>query len=242
MPRSFHERLEREFRGVELGVVYGLTEGGTSGVMLDPSDHGEAVRRHGPYGLSIGRQGWNEWVEHRVVGEDGHDAAPGEVGEIWLRAPSVMSRYVENPEATAAALAGGWLHTGDMATVDEDGFIYYVDRAKSMIRRGGMNIAAAEVEAVALDHPAVAEAAVVGLPNPVLGEDVHLIAVLAAGARVSGDELIGFCGERLAAYKVPRSVSFIDALPRNAMGKVARSELRGLVNQPIEPMEREPHR
>jgi acyl-CoA synthetase (AMP-forming)/AMP-acid ligase II len=228
MPRSFHERLERQFAhdsGVELGVVYGLTEGGTSGVMLDPHDHAEAVRRHGAYGLSIGRSDWNEWVEHRIVDEYGSDTAPGEVGELWLRAPSVMSRYVANPEATEKALAGGWLHTGDMATVDEAGFIYYVDRSKSMIRRGGMNIAAAEVEAVILDHPAVAEAAAIGKPNPVLGEDVHLVVALAEGQEASAEELIEFCRAQLAEYKVPRSLSFTDALPRNAMGKVARGEL-----------------
>jgi acyl-CoA synthetase (AMP-forming)/AMP-acid ligase II len=156
MPRSFHERLEQELterRGVELSVVYGLTEGGTSGIWLVPEDHDEAVRRHGSYGLSIGRNGWNDWVAHRVVDEDGNDITPGEVGEIWLRAPSVMSRYVDDEEATARALSGGWLHTGDMATVDEAGFVYFVDRSKSMIRRGGINIAAAEVEAVAPRPP-----------------------------------------------------------------------------------------
>ncbi len=228
MPRSFHERLEAQFTeasGVELGVVYGLTEGGTSGVMLDPPDHAEAVRRHGSYGLSIGRTDWNEWIEHRIVRPDGADAAPGEVGEIWLRAPSVMSRYVAADEATVDALAGGWLHTGDMATVDDAGFIYYVDRSKSMIRRGGMNIAAAEVEAVVLGHPAVAEAAAIGKYNPVLGEDVHLIVVLGAGQEASPEELIEYCRKQLAEYKIPRSVSFTDALPRNAMGKVARGEL-----------------
>jgi long-chain acyl-CoA synthetase len=193
--------------------------------MLDPHDHAEAVRRHGPYGLSIGRSDWNEWVEHRIVGPDGLDTAPGDMGEIWLRAPSVMSRYVADEGATAKALAGGWLHTGDMATVDEDGFIYYVDRSKSMIRRGGMNIAAAEIEAVILDHPAVAEAAAIGTPNPVLGEDVHLVVVLGAGLDASPEELMEFCQGRLAEYKIPRSVSFTEALPRNAMGKVSRGEL-----------------
>jgi acyl-CoA synthetase (AMP-forming)/AMP-acid ligase II len=227
MPRSFHDRVMELFeeRGVGLGVVYGLTEGGTSGIMLDPADHAEAVRRHGQYGLAIGRRPWNDWIEHRVVGADGEDVAPGEVGEIWLRAPSVMSRYVGNEEATANAKAGGWLHTADMATVDDGGFVYFVDRSKSMIRRGGMNISAAEVEAVALDHPAVAEAAAIGRPNPVLGEDVHLIAVAKEGEQVSAEELITHCRGQLADYKVPRSVSFIDALPRNATGKVARAEL-----------------
>jgi acyl-CoA synthetase (AMP-forming)/AMP-acid ligase II len=193
--------------------------------MLDPRDHAEAVRRHGPYGLSIGRTDWNDWVEHRIVGSDGVDTRPGEIGEIWLRSPSVMSRYVGDEKATAHALADGWLHTGDMATVDEDGFIYYVDRSKSMIRRGGMNISAAEIEAVILDHPAVAEAAAIGRPNPVLGEDVHLVVVLGTDQGTSAEQLMEFCRGRLAEYKIPRSVTFTDALPRNAMGKVARGEL-----------------
>jgi acyl-CoA synthetase (AMP-forming)/AMP-acid ligase II len=228
MPRAFHERVQDEFtvkRGVGLAICYGLTDGGTSGVMLDPEDHAEAVRRHRTYGMPIGRRGWNEWVEHRIVGEDGRDTPAEEVGEIWLRAPSVMSRYVGNEEATARSLADGWLHTGDMALHDEDGFIFYVDRSKSMIRRGGMNIAAAEVEAVVLSHPAVAEAAVIGRPNPVLGEDVHAVVVVGGDHDVSADELIAHCRDQLADYKVPRSVSFTDALPRNPMGKVARGEL-----------------
>jgi acyl-CoA synthetase (AMP-forming)/AMP-acid ligase II len=227
MPRAFHERVVQQFeqRGVGLGVVYGLTEGGTCGLMLDPEDHAEAVRRHGQLGLSIGRRPWNDWIEHRVVGPDGEDVAPGQVGEIWLRAPSVMSRYVGNEEATVHALAGGWLHTADMATVDESGFVYFVDRSKSMIRRGGMNIAAAEVEAVVLGHASVAEAAAIGRPNPVLGEDVHLIVVPKAGEDVSAEDLIEFCRGQLADYKVPGSVSFTAALPRNAMGKVARADL-----------------
>jgi acyl-CoA synthetase (AMP-forming)/AMP-acid ligase II len=230
MPKAFHERIERELheeRGVELALIYGLTEGGTSGVWLRPADHAEAVRRLGSYGMSIGRDDWNGWVAHRIVGEDGADVAPGEIGEIWLRAPSVMDRYVGNEEATAAALAEGWLHTGDMASVDADGFIYFVDRSKSMIRRGGMNIAAAEVEGVALGHPDVAEAAAIGRPNPVLGEDVHLVVVLAEGRTATEEQLVAYCAQHLAEYKVPRSVSFRDALPRNAMNRVVRAELAG---------------
>ena len=156
MPRAFHDRIERHFeaeRGVELAAIYGLTEGGTAGVWLTPDDHDEAVRRHGPYGLSIGRDGWNDWVEHRVASEEGEPVAPGEIGEIQLRAPSVMSRYVADERATEAALEGGWLRTGDMATIDDDGFLFFVDRDSSMIRRGGMNIAAAEVEAVVHGAP-----------------------------------------------------------------------------------------
>lgn len=232
MPRSFHERIERHFeheREVELATIYGLTEGGTSGIWLTPGDHAEAVRRHGSYGLSIGRNGWNSWIEHRIADPDGADVEPGEVGEIWLRAPSVMARYVDDERATREALDGGWLHTADMATVDDEGFVFFVDRGSSMIRRGGMNIAAAEVEAVVLSHPAVTDAAVVGKPNPVLGEDVHLVAVLGPDADADEDELMRFCREHLADYKVPRSASFMDALPRNAMGKLSRAELKEAV-------------
>lgn len=228
MPRSFHERVQHELadeRGIDLAIVYGLTEGGTSGLMLDPEDHAEAVRRHGDYGMPIGRRGWNEWVDWRVADDDGGEVPPGQVGEILLRAPSVMSRYVDDEEATLRTLADGWLHTGDLATIDEDGFVYFVDRAKLIIRRGGMNIAPAEVESVAIGHPAVAEAAAVGRPNPVLGEDVHLIVVLGEGADVSSEELLAYCAGRLAEYKMPRAVSFIDEMPRTALGKLARAEL-----------------
>ncbi len=228
MPQAFHERVQREFadeRGIDLALIYGLTEGGTSGLLLDPEDHQEAVRRHGQYGMPIGRRGWNEWVEWRIAAEGGADIAPGEPGEICLRAPSVMSRYVNDEPATDKALVDGWLRTGDIATIDDDGFVFFVDRDKQMIRRGGMNIASAEVEAVAMTHPAVAEAAVVGRPNPVLGEDVHLVVVLNTGADAGEAELIEHCRAGLADYKVPRSVQFIDELPRNAMGKVVRGQI-----------------
>jgi acyl-CoA synthetase (AMP-forming)/AMP-acid ligase II len=232
MPRPFHDRIEHEFteqRGVGLVICYGLTEGGTSGIMLEPDDHAEAVRRHGSYGLSIGRRPWNDWIECRVAAQDGSEVPTGEVGEIWLRAPSVMSRYVGNEEATLAALEGGWLHTGDMAIRDDEGFVYFVDRAKSMIRRGGMNIAAAEVEACLLNHPAITEAAVIGRANPVLGEDIHAVIVVEPGQELPAEDVIEFCRGQLAEYKIPRSVSFAEALPRNAMGKVARGELAALV-------------
>lgn len=228
MPQAFHERVQREFadeRGIDLALIYGLTEGGTSGLILDPEDHEEAVRRHGQYGMPIGRRGWNEWVEWKIARPDGDPVAAGEVGEIHLRAPSVMSRYVNDEPATAKALVDGWLHTGDVATIDDDGFVFFVDRDKQMIRRGGMNIASAEVEAVAMSHPAVAEAAVVGRPNPVLGEDVHLVVVLNTNAVAGEAEIIDHCKAGLADYKVPRSVQFIDELPRNAMGKVVRGQI-----------------
>lgn len=226
--RPFYERVRDVFErrlGLELVHVYGLTEGGTSGTFLRPEDHAEAVTRVREHGISIGGA-FHPWVGLRVVTEDGRDAGPGEVGELCLNGPSVMERYVADEEATSRALRDGWLHTGDMAMYDDGGFLYFVDRAKQMIRRGGLNISSAEVEAVLMGHPAVAEAAAIGQPNPILGEDVAAVVALREGHQAGAPELIAHCAERLADYKVPRTVHFVDALPRNAMGRVVKPELR----------------
>jgi acyl-CoA synthetase (AMP-forming)/AMP-acid ligase II len=232
MPRAFHERVERLFtleRGIKLAGVYGLTEGGTSGLTFPPERHAEAVKRTGPYGLPFGDRPWNEWVQFKIVDEHDVEVPPGTVGQMLLRAPSVMARYVDNAEATEQALRGGWLHTRDMVMQDDAGFVFFVDRDSLMIRRGGMNISSVEVEGLAAEHPAVEEAAAVPRPNPVLGEDVHLVVALRADAEATDVELIEYLRSGLADYKVPRSVSFVDALPRTAMGRVARAELKDMV-------------
>jgi acyl-CoA synthetase (AMP-forming)/AMP-acid ligase II len=228
-PPEFFPRVWREIGqgwGVDLVNIYGLTEGGTSGIMLTPEDHPMALERIGPYGLSIGRTSFHPWVEHTVLDDHDRPAAVGEVGEISLRGPSTMHRIVGDESGTAHALRGGWLHTGDMATVDDDGFLYFVDRDKQFIRRGGLNISSAEVEGVLAAHPGVFEVAVVPMPNPVLGEDVRAV-VVAAGDPPDEAELIAFCAQRLADYKVPRRIDFVDALPRNAMNRVLKRALPG---------------
>lgn len=236
MGKPFYERMREVFgppgHDLELVHLYGLTEGGTCGLSLEPELHEEAVdRRCGSFGLTVGRSGFNAWVEHRVTAEDGADVAPGGVGEIRLRAPSVMARYVGHEAATADALDDGWLRTGDMATIDDEGFVFFVDRSKQMIRRGGLNISSAEVEGVVCEHPAVAEAAAVPRPNDVLGQDVHVVAVLKPGTEATQHELIRHCRELLADYKVPTSVAFAAALPRNAMGRVLKSTLADTAHQ-----------
>jgi acyl-CoA synthetase (AMP-forming)/AMP-acid ligase II len=227
---AFYHRIQKEIGaawGVELVNIYGLTEGGTTGIYLSDADHAEALERIGPYGISIGRNGFREWIEWTVLREsDDQPAAPGEVGELCVKGPSTMSRYVGRPEETERALRGGWLHTGDSALLDADGFLFFVDRNKQMIRRGGLNISSAEVEGVLLEHPGVVEAAVVPLPNPVLGSDVRAVVVAADPAPTAAD-LIAFCAERLADYKVPTQVDFIDALPRNGMNRVIKGVLTG---------------
>jgi len=212
---------------VDLYNIYGLTEGGTSGLMLSHEDHPAALTRMGSYGLSIGRTGYRPWIEHAVLDADGTPTAPGAIGELCLRGPSTMSRYVADEAATAKALRHGWLHTGDTATRDEDGFVSFVDRDQQLIRRGGLNISSAEVEGVLLSHPGVVEAAAVGLPNPVLGADVRGVVVLRGDPPPSSAELIAFCAERLADYKVPVRIDVVDALPRNAMNRVMKGVLTG---------------
>jgi acyl-CoA synthetase (AMP-forming)/AMP-acid ligase II len=229
-PPEFFPRVWREIGqgwGVELVNVYGLTEGGTSGIILTAEDHPMALERIGPYGLSIGRTSFHPWVEHTVLDDHDRPAAVGEVGEICLRGPSTMLRYVGDEDETARALRGGWLHSGDMATVDDDGFLYFVDRDKQFIRRGGLNISSAEVEGVLSGHPGVFEVAVVPMPNPVLGEDVRAVVVATGEPPPDEAELIAFCAQRLADYKVPRRIDFVDALPRNAMNRVLKRALTG---------------
>ena len=173
---------------------------------------------------SIGRP--TAFTEVRVVNEDGHPVNPGEIGEIISRGPANMREYWGKPEATAETLRDGWLHAGDMATVDEDGYLYLVDRKKDMIIRGGENIYPTEIELALCEHPSVLEAAVIGVPDDHWGENVHAIVVTRPGETLTGDDVIEFCRQRLASYKKPATVEFVDALPRNASGKILKRELR----------------
>ncbi|MCY1361718.1 3-[(3aS,4S,7aS)-7a-methyl-1,5-dioxo-octahydro-1H-inden-4-yl]propanoyl:CoA ligase [compost metagenome] len=150
----------------------------------------------------------------------------GTVGEILVRGPSVMLGYWNKPQATAEALRGGWMHTGDGGYMDADGFIYICDRLKDMIVSGGENIFTAEVENAIVSHPAVAQAAVIGIPCDKWGETVHAVIVLKPGASVSEDEVVAHCRTLIAGYKVPRSIEFRDSLPISSVGKVLKNELR----------------
>ncbi|MDH3708049.1 MAG: AMP-binding protein, partial [Acidimicrobiia bacterium] len=142
-------------------------------------------------------------------------------GEIWVRGPNVFPGYWEEPEATAAALdSDGWLHTGDIAVVDDHGYLYIVDRAKELIIVSGFNVYPKEVESVLVRHPGVVDAAATGAPHPHTGEAVRAYVVLEPGATVDDDDIIEFCGRELASYKCPASVSFVDRIPRNDAGKI----------------------
>jgi fatty-acyl-CoA synthase len=173
-------------------------------------------------------------VEVRVADAEGLDVAAGEVGELWVRGPAVTPGYWNNPEATRATFAeGGWLRTGDAVRVDGDGFFFVVDRWKDMYISGGENVYPAEVENVLYRHPGVAEAAVIGVPDPRWGEVGHAIVVSKPGATPTEGELLTYCAAALARYKVPRSVTFAEALPRTASGKVHKPTLRRQSRDPI---------
>lgn len=204
---------------VEMVHTYGLTEGGCI-VTACPAD--QVFSHWGSIGRPI------PGVEVRLVGDDASDVAPGSPGELWMRGP-MMSGYWHRPEESAAALAGGWLHTGDIAIADEDGFLRIADRKKDMIRTGGQNVYSKEVENCLTAHQSVETAAVIGLPDPVWEESVCAIVVPAAGAEPSDDlasDLIAWVRARIAGYSAPKRVIFAEALPVNALGKTLKADLR----------------
>lgn len=203
-------------RGVPFRTGYGLTEAGPNTFWLPPED---AQRKPGSVGFPLMH------IDVRIVHPDGSECAPGEVGELVIRGPHVFAGYWNNPQATAEAIRDGWLHTGDLAMRDEEGYHYIVGRLKDMIISGGENIYPAEVESVLHSHPAVAEAALIGVPDEKWGEVGRAIIVLQPGAQVSEEELIAFCKERLASYKVPKSVVIVDELPKTAANKVDKRQL-----------------
>ncbi len=165
--------------------------------------------------------------EAQCVDDAGNPLPPGAVGELWVRGAAVIKGYINRPEATAAAITNGWLHTGDIARIDEDGFIFIVDRKKDMVLRGGENVYCAEVEAAIYRHPAVAECCVFGVPDSRLGEEVGVAVVLKPGETLDAPMLQSFCGGLIASYKLPRHIWFMaEPLPRNASGKFLRRELR----------------
>ena len=171
-------------------------------------------------------------VDLKITGEDGEtELPPGEVGEIWVRGPQVVKGYWNKPEATAECFIDGWVRTGDLGRVDEEGFLFIVDRAKDMIIRGGENIYSCEVENVLYDHPAVSDAALIGLPHPTLGEEPAAVVYLAPGKSATEAELQAWVGEHLARFKVPVRIAFSpETLPRNANGKILKGELQHLLD------------
>jgi long-chain acyl-CoA synthetase len=206
--RSFEETF-----GCMILEGYGLSE--TSPVAS--FNHPDSGRKPGSIGTPI------DGVEFRLIDDDGKDA--GDIGEIAIRGHNVMKGYWRRPEDTGAAFADGWFRTGDIARVDEDGYYFIVDRKKDLIIRGGYNVYPREVEEVLYEHPAVREAAVIGLPHPSLGEEIGAAVALARGASATPEELRDFVKRRIAAYKYPRQIWLVDELPKGPTGKILRREV-----------------
>jgi acyl-CoA synthetase (AMP-forming)/AMP-acid ligase II len=211
------DRLQERMPDASVSNNYGMTEAGSVYCLMPK---GEAVRRPGSVGKPLPP------AEVRCVDDDGETVAPGTYGEVRLRIPGRQREYFDDPEATAEAWVDGWLRTGDIGRLDEDGYLYIGGRAKDVIIRGGSNIYAVDVEHVILLHPGVAEVAVVGIPHGVLGEDVAAVVALRPGQEVDGEELRHHCLVSLAGYKVPRQWEFVAQLPRNPAGKVLKNEVR----------------
>jgi long-chain acyl-CoA synthetase len=215
MPVEVLRGFEQAF-GCKVLEGYGLSE--TTGMAtFNPRDR---ERKPGSIGLPV------RGVQMKVVDGEDNDLPQGEVGEIVLKSPHLMKGYWNRPDATAEVMRGGWFHTGDMARVDEEGYFFIVDRKKDLIIRGGYNVYPREIEEVLYEHPAVQEAAVVGVPDESLGEEVGAAVALKADQQVSEDELRSFVKERVAAYKYPRKVWFLDDLPKGPTGKILKREIQ----------------
>ena len=217
MPLPLIERLLKAFSSTWFADAYGLTETVSGDTFLDKRKTVEKIGSVGKPCLHL---------EVAIWDDDDRPVPAGTLGEIVLRGPKVFKGYWKDPEATATAFRGGWFHTGDIGSLDAEGFLYIVDRKKDLIISGGENIASPEVERVLYEHPAVLEASVVGRPDPRWGEVPTAFVVLRPGANAGVEELQEFCRARLARFKVPRAVTFIDALPRNPSGKVLKRVLR----------------
>lgn len=203
-------------RGVDFKTGYGLTEAGPNTFVLPPED---VRRKPGAVGKPLFH------IDVKAVDADGYECPPGVAGELIIRGPHVTPGYWNNPEATAQAIVDGWLHTGDLAIRDDEGYYTIVGRLKDMIISGGENIYPAEVESVMHAHPAVAEAALIGVPDDTWGEVGRAIVVVTAGHTLSEGDLLAFVRDRLARYKVPKSVVFVEALPKTGPGKIDRQQL-----------------
>jgi fatty-acyl-CoA synthase len=217
MPVEVLKELKQRLPEVGFWNLYGQTEIAPLATMLGPQDQ---LRKPG----SCGRAVLN--VETRVVDEQMRDVAPGEVGEIVHRSPHLMLGYFHDEEKTKAAFAGGWFHSGDLATIDEEGFITVVDRKKDMIKTGGENVASREVEEMIYRLPAVSEVAVIGVPHPKWVEAVCAVIVVKQGQQLTEAQVIEHCTRHMAGFKAPKSVVFADSLPKNPSGKLLKRELR----------------
>jgi long-chain acyl-CoA synthetase len=217
-PPKLVRRIHEHFPAGSPSVGYGLTETSSVTTMNTGQHYIDKPDSVGPP-VPV--------VELKVVDEEGSELPPGATGELWIKGPNIVKGYWGKPEETTACFTDGWLHSGDLARIDFEGDLYIVDRAKDMVIRGGENVYSVEVEAALFEYPAVSDVAVIGLPHEVLGEEVGAVVLLRQGVQVSAEDLRDHLAERLAAFKIPTRIFFVDEpLPRNAAGKVLKRDLR----------------
>lgn len=218
-------RAMEGFHGVDIQQGYGLTETSPILTTLDPAEHRNALETE-EYGIlkSVGRPLVS--IDLRIVDDEDAEVSAGAAGEVVVRGPNVTRGYLNRPEENDRAFRDGWFHTGDVGSVDEDGNMYLLDRKKDMIITGGENVYSSEVEAALYQHSGVNEAAVVGVPDEKYGEALFAVIVPAPGANLTEEEIIAHCRERIGGYKIPRQMAFIEEMPKSAMGKILKIELR----------------
>jgi long-chain acyl-CoA synthetase len=209
----------KEKVGVDIREGWGLTESGA----ITTGQPADLTPKYGSIGKCL-----LKCNTIKVFDEKGQELPPGQQGEIAIKGPTVMKGYWNLPEETVKAIKDGWLYTGDIGYMDKDGYFYITGRKKDIIIRGGENVSPTEVEEIILQHPAVAEAGVVGIPDAVYGEEIKAFVVIKPGKHVNEEELIAFCKDRLPTFKLPKGVQFTESLPKNLLGKVLRAELRKL--------------
>ena len=224
MAASWIRRAMQAFPGVRMQQVYGLTETSPVLAILDEHAHARALAGREELLAAGGRP--LAGVDLRILGADGGDAPVGEAGEIVVRGPQVCAGYHARPRETAEAFRDGWFHTGDIGRMDAEGYLYVLDRKKDMIITGGENVYSSEVEAAIHEHPGVHEVAVVGVPDARFGEALCAVVVPAPGATLTAESIIGHCRSRIGGYKIPRRIELVDALPKSAMGKTLKQDLR----------------
>jgi len=217
-PQKIRDQIQSHMKNARIHYIYGLSEMGPNGSVLKPKDAGSRLGSCGRLVASV------EW---KIVDDQDNELPRGQVGELLLRGPSMMKEYYKRPEETKAGLKNGWVHTGDLLKADREGWLYFVDRKKDMIKSGGENVYAKTVEDCLYTHPDIADVAVIGVPDEQWGEAVKAIVVLRKGAEtVKEKDIIDFCKKNLARFAVPKSIDFVSDLPRNPSGKVLKPELR----------------
>ena len=231
MAAEWVERTLKAFDGVDLIQGYGLTETSPILTLMSHREHVEAIEAGNRDRLkAAGRP--IVGVDMRIVGDDGSEMPNGESGEVVVRAPNVTAGYLNLPGENARAFRDGWFHTGDVGRMDDEGFMYLVDRKKDMIITGSENVYSLEVEAALYQHPAVGECAVIGIPDSKYGEALFAAIVPQPGQSVSAEELVAHCRKRIGGYKIPRQYAFLPELPKSAMGKILKTALRETYSDP----------